>query len=43
MNLEREGLRDQLRSTVFDAAGVGVALVGNKELNSQFARERATG
>ena len=36
-------LRDQLRSTVFDASGVGVALVGNEELNNQFARERATG
>jgi len=39
----RPVLRDQLRSTVFDAAGIGVALVGNESLDSQFARERATG
>jgi DNA transposition AAA+ family ATPase len=36
-------LRDQLRSTVYDGAGIGVALVGNEQLNEQFARERGTG
>ncbi|HQU16661.1 MAG TPA: AAA family ATPase [Gammaproteobacteria bacterium] len=36
-------LRDQLRATVHDAAGIGVALVGNEALSGQFARERATG
>ena len=36
-------LRDQLRSTVHDAAEIGVALVGNSDLKAQFARERATG
>lgn len=36
-------LRDQLRSTVHDGAELGVALVGNSDLATQFARERATG
>lgn len=36
-------LRDQLRSMVFDGAGVGVLLVGNEKLRLQFSRERMTG
>jgi DNA transposition AAA+ family ATPase len=36
-------LRDQLRCTVIDAAGIGMALVGNADLDNQLARERATG
>lgn len=35
--------REQLRSTVHDGAGIGVALVGNEELRAQFSRERMTG
>lgn len=36
-------LRDQIRSTVFDGAGIGVAFVGNEDLRAQHGRERMNG
>ena len=36
-------LRDQIRSTVFDGAGIGVAFVGSEDLRAQHSRERMNG
>jgi DNA transposition AAA+ family ATPase len=40
MTLEQQ---DQLRQTVFDRGGIGLAFVGSDKLNETFARERAAG